>query len=143
MDRGYLDGCYDLCHSGHFNCIRQASDCVDTLILGPNSDEDILRTKGPTVLNDDERAEILRSLKWGHEVVERTPYDPSVEVLDRFNCQYYIHGDDPVICDGVNINELMKNLGRFKEVRRTTGVSTTDLTGKLLKLIETDEDGGS
>lgn len=22
MERGYLDGCYDLCHSGHFNCIR-------------------------------------------------------------------------------------------------------------------------
>ena len=90
--------------------------------------------KGPTVLDDDERAEILRSLKWGHEVVEKTPYDPSVEVLDRYNCQYYIHGDDPCICNGVNINELMAGLGRFKEVRRTTGVSTTDLTGKLLKL---------
>lgn len=22
MDRGYIDGCYDLCHSGHFNAIR-------------------------------------------------------------------------------------------------------------------------
>ena len=111
---------------------------MDTLVIGPNADEDVLRVKGPTVLNDDERAEILRSLKWGHEVVEKTPYDPSVEVLDTYNCQYYIHGDDPVICDGVNINEMLKNLGRFKEVQRTTGVSTTDLTGKLLKLVEDD-----
>ena len=21
-ERGYLDGCYDLCHSGHFNAMR-------------------------------------------------------------------------------------------------------------------------
>ena len=25
LERGYVDGCYDLCHSGHFNAIRQAS----------------------------------------------------------------------------------------------------------------------
>ena len=65
-DRGYVDGCYDLCHSGHFNCLRQAADVVDTLIIGPNSDADILATKGPTILNGQERADILRSLKWGH-----------------------------------------------------------------------------
>ena len=27
-------------------------------------------------------------------------------------------------------------MGRFKEIKRTTGVSTTDLTGKLLNLIK-------
>jgi len=136
MDRGYVDGCYDLCHSGHFNCIRQAAGVVHTLIVGPNSDEEILRAKGPTVLNGQERAEVLRALKWVDYVEQDTPYDPSVEVLDQYNCQYYIHGDDPVMINGVNINETLANLGRFKEVKRTTGVSTTDITGKLLKLIE-------
>lgn len=82
----------------------------------------------------------MRALKWGEEVVPDTPYDPSIEILDQYNCQFYIHGDDPVIINGVNINDVMKELGRFKEVRRTTGVSTTDLTGKLLKLIEPDEE---
>lgn len=41
-----------------------------------------------------------------------------------------------MVCDGVNINMLLASVGRFKEVRRTTGVSTTDITGKLLKLVE-------
>jgi len=113
---------------------------VHTLIIGPNSDEEIERAKGPTILNGQERAEVLRALKWGEEVVVDTPYDPSIEVLDQFNCQFYIHGDDPVIINGVNINEKLKEMGRFKEVRRTTGISTTDLTGKLLKLIEPDEE---
>lgn len=40
------------------------------------------------------------------------------------------------MCDGVNVNELLKSINRFKEVRRTTGISTTDLTGKLLDLLK-------
>ena len=50
-DRGYFDGCFDLCHSGHFNAIRQAASTVNTLLIGPNSDEEILRYKGPTIMN--------------------------------------------------------------------------------------------
>ena len=42
--------------------------------------------------------------------------------------------------DGTNFSEFLTGIGRFKEVRRTMGVSTTDLTGKLLKLIEPEQD---
>jgi len=42
--------------------------------------------------------------------------------------------------NGVNINDVLDEMGRFKMVRRTTGVSTTDLTGKLLKLIESESE---
>ena len=38
--------------------------------------------------------------------------------------------------DGVNVCEVLTAVGRFKEVKRTTGISTTDLTGRLLSLIE-------
>ena len=40
--------------------------------------------------------------------------------------------------NGVNINDVFAEMGRFRMVKRTTGVSTTDLTGKLLKLVTTD-----
>ena len=75
VDRGYIDGCYDLCHSGHFNAIRQGSMCVNTLVIGPNSDAEITEVKGPTILNGDERADILRAVKWGDVVVPDTPYE--------------------------------------------------------------------
>ena len=120
--------------------MRQAANCVHTVVVAPNSDEDILAFKGPTVLNGDERAEILRAVKWADIVIPNMPYEPSVEILDQVNCQYYVHGDDPVICNGVNINEMLQGLGRFKEIRRTTGVSTTDLTGKILKLLEPEDE---
>jgi len=69
-----VDGCFDLSHSGHFNAIRQASNATHTLIIGPNSDEEILRFKGPTIYNGAERTEIMQALKWGDEVAPDTPY---------------------------------------------------------------------
>ena len=75
-----------MCHSGHFNAIRQAANQVHTLVIGPNSDEEILHAKGPTVLNGPERAEILRAIKWGDEVAPDTPYEVTETVLDMVNC---------------------------------------------------------
>lgn len=108
---------------------------MHTLLVGPNSDDEILRYKGPTIMTGQERAEIVRSIKWGDIVVPDTPYECTTQLLDELNCQYFVHGDDPVMCDGVNVNEHLKSINRFKEVRRTTGISTTDLTGKLLDLL--------
>ena len=107
-------------------------------MIGLNSDEDIRNYKGPTVLSGSERVEIIKALKWGDETIADTPYEPSVAIFDQFNCEYYIHGDDPVMINGVNVCETFNEMGRYKEIRRTTGVSTTDLTGKLLNLLEQD-----
>ena len=44
----------------------------DVLVVGVNSDQDLLVNKGPTILNQDERAEILRHCKFVDEVVVGT-----------------------------------------------------------------------
>lgn len=95
-----------------------------------------MAAKGPTILSGAERKEILEAVKWGDQVIPDTPYEVTEPILDEFNCQYYIHGDDPVMVDGHNICDVLKGVNRFKEIRRTTGVSTTDLTGKLLNLLD-------
>ena len=104
LERGYIDGAFDLVHSGHFNAIRQARALCDVLVCGANSDADIMEVKGPTILNIDERSIILRACKWTSQVESDTPYTVSEELLDRFNCQFYIHGDDP--CYDANDVEL-------------------------------------
>ena len=94
--RIYIDGSFDLIHSGHYNAIRQSKSLGDVLVVGVNSDAEILKHKGPTVLTCKERADILRACKWVDEVHEDTEYIVRLETLDRYNCQYYAHGDDPV-----------------------------------------------
>ena len=137
--RIYIDGCFDLIHSGHYNAIRQAKALGDVLVCGVNSDADILINKGPTILNCKERADIIRSCKWVDEVYEDTEYTVSIETLDRYNCDYYAHGDDPVYnAKGEDMCEILRSKGRFKMFKRTEGVSTTDIVGKLLMLVTND-----
>ena len=49
--RIYVDGGFDLVHSGHYNAIRQASSLGNYLVVGVASDAEILMTKGPPILN--------------------------------------------------------------------------------------------
>ena len=146
MHRGYIDGAFDLVHSGHFNAIRQAKALNHHLVAGPNTDSAIEAAKGPTILKEKERAAIISAVKWVDETCYNSPYDVDEKQLDQVNCQFYVHGDDPVYnAAGENMNEVLGGLGRFKMIKRTTGISTTDITGRLLKLLEpdTDEDGPS
>jgi len=92
--RVYLDGCFDLMHAGHYNALRQAKALGDILVAGVHSDEEILRNKGPTTMKDKERLYAVQACKWVDEVVFDVPYSPSVELLDRLNCDFGVHGDD-------------------------------------------------
>ena len=94
-----------------------------------------MENKGPTVLNDDERCEIFRHCKFVDEVLDRTVYTPTFETLKNAGCNYYAHGDDPCYDkDGVDITQAFREKGAFKIFKRTEGVSTTDITGKLLAI---------
>jgi bifunctional ADP-heptose synthase (sugar kinase/adenylyltransferase) len=44
--RVYMDGCFDIMHSGHYNAIRQAKQLGDILVAGVHTDKEILRNKG-------------------------------------------------------------------------------------------------
>ena len=104
-------------------------------------DSAIEAAKGPTILKEKERAAIISAVKWVDEICLHSPYDVDEEQLDKVNCQYYVHGDDPVYnAAGENMNEILGAINRFKMIKRTTGISTTDITGRLLKLLETDDE---
>jgi len=131
--RLWVDGCFDLMHYGHANAIRQAKRCGDYLIVGVHSDEDILKNKGPPVMNEQERYAAVRACKWVDEVVEAAPYITSLEMINRYNVDYVIHGDDIVTnANGLDCYHEVKQAGKFKTVKRTQGVSTTDLVGRML-----------
>jgi ethanolamine-phosphate cytidylyltransferase len=105
------------------------------LVTGVNCDEGIAEVKGPTILNDEERCMIIESCKFVTEVAPKTPYSVTEEILDSLDCKYYVHGDDPCVgSDGTDMCDNLAKKGRFKQFKRTPGVSTTDITAKLLKL---------
>lgn len=133
--RVYVDGCFDLCHFGHYNFIRQASELGDELYAGVHNDEEILKNKGPVVFTLEERMTMIESCKWVTKAIPNSPYDVSVEWLDKFNCDCNVHGDDLALnADGVDCHEPVIKAGRFQTVPRTKAISTTNLIGRMLRL---------
>jgi len=122
-------------HYGHANALRQARELGDYLIVGVHSDAEITKNKGPPVMNEEERYRAVESCKWVDEVVRGAPYVTSLEMMDKYNADFCAHGDDLVTTsDGTDTYHEVKAAGRFKTFKRTEGVSTTDLVGRMLLL---------
>ncbi|RKP27383.1 hypothetical protein SYNPS1DRAFT_12750 [Syncephalis pseudoplumigaleata] len=129
----WVDGCFDMMHYGHANALRQAKEMGDYLVVGVHSDAEILKNKGPTVMKEEERYAAVEACKWVDEVVRDAPYVTSLEYLDRYNCDFCVHGDDiTTAADGSDCYQEVKDAGRYRECKRTQGVSTTELVGRML-----------
>ncbi|CAK9296870.1 unnamed protein product [Gordionus sp. m RMFG-2023] len=134
----WCDGCYDMVHFGHANQLRQAKHMGDYLIVGVHSDEEITKHKGPPVFNEEERYKMVKAIKWVDEIVENAPYITTLETLNKYGCQFCVHGDDITLTsDGVDTYHIVKAANRYKECSRTQGISTTDLVGRMLLLTKT------
>ncbi|KAH6798294.1 phosphorylethanolamine cytidylyltransferase 1 [Perilla frutescens var. hirtella] len=130
--RVYMDGCFDMMHYGHCNALRQARALGDQLVVGVVSDAEIIANKGPPVTPLDERMIMVSGVKWVDEIIPDAPYAITEEFMrklfDEYNIDYIIHGDDPcVLPDGTDAYALAKEAGRYKQIKRTEGVSSTDI----------------
>lgn len=80
------------------------------------------------------RYDAVAACKWVDEIVPGAPYVTSLDVMDKYNCDVCIHGDDLVTTpDGHDTYQAIKDAGRFKTVPRTEGVSTTALVRRMLE----------
>ncbi|CAG8452288.1 843_t:CDS:2 [Ambispora leptoticha] len=131
--RVWVDGCFDMMHYGHANALRQAKAMGDFLVVGVHSDAEIEKNKGPTVMKEEERYAAVAACKWVDLVVEDAPYFTSLELLDKYECDFCVHGDDiTTLADGTDCYQAVKDAGRYRECKRTQGVSTTELVGRML-----------
>ncbi|EGX49861.1 hypothetical protein AOL_s00076g502 [Orbilia oligospora ATCC 24927] len=132
-DRIWVDGCFDFSHHGHAGAMLQAKQLGKHLVVGIHSDEEITANKGPTVMNLKERVSAVDACKWSDLSVPYAPYVTQIPWLDHFGCQFVVHGDDVTTdADGNDCYRLVKAEDRFKIVKRTPGISTTDLVGRML-----------
>ncbi|KHN29458.1 ethanolamine-phosphate cytidylyltransferase-like isoform X2 [Glycine soja] len=135
--RVYMDGCFDMMHYGHCNALRQARALGDQLIVGVVSDAEIIANKGPPVTPLHERLVMVNAVKWVDEVIPEAPYAITEEFMkklfDEYKIDFIIHGDDPcVLPDGTDAYAHAKKAGRYKQIKRTEGVSSTDIVGRML-----------
>ncbi|PKA51167.1 ethanolamine-phosphate cytidylyltransferase [Apostasia shenzhenica] len=144
--RVYMDGCFDMMHYGHCNALRQARALGDELVVGVVSDTEITANKGPPVTPVKERLIMVGAVKWVDEVIPDAPYAITEEFMNKlfneYNIDYIIHGDDPCLLpDGTDAYALAKKAGRYKQIKRTEGVSSTDIVGRMLLCVRERSSG--
>ncbi|KAL0758073.1 hypothetical protein Bca101_095741 [Brassica carinata] len=136
--RVYADGIYDLFHFGHARSLEQAKKSFPNtyLLVGCCNDDTTHKYKGKTVMNDQERYESLRHCKWVDEVIPDAPWVINQEFLDKHRIAYVAHDALPYADAsgaGKDVYEFVKKVGRFKETKRTEGISTSDIIMRIVK----------
>ncbi|KAJ8459568.1 hypothetical protein OPV22_032494 [Ensete ventricosum] len=136
--RIYADGIYDLFHFGHARSLEQAKKAFPNtyLLVGCCSDEVTHKFKGKTVMTETERYESLRHCKWVDEVIPDAPWVITKEFLDEHKIDYVAHDSLPYADAsgaGNDVYEFVKAIGKFKETKRTEGISTSDIIMRIVK----------
>ncbi|TKY57540.1 Choline-phosphate cytidylyltransferase 2 [Spatholobus suberectus] len=136
--RVYADGIYDLFHFGHARSLEQAKKSFPNtyLLVGCCNDEVTHKYKGKTVMTESERYESLRHCKWVDEVIPDAPWVINQEFLDKHNIDYVAHDSLPYAdASGAanDVYEFVKAVGKFKETKRTEGISTSDVIMRIVK----------
>ncbi|CAG7875237.1 unnamed protein product [Brassica rapa] len=161
--RVYADGIFDLFHFGHARAIEQAKKSFPNtyLLVGCCNDKITNKFKGKTVMTESERYESLRHCKWVDEVIPDAPWVLTIEFLDKHKIDYVAHdalpyadasgaGNDvyefvsffPLVISSGSWRFLavlgfgflqVKSIGKFKETKRTEGISTSDIIMRIVK----------
>ena len=79
------------------------------------------------------RVSAVNACRWSTLPVPHAPYITSIPWIDHYGCHFVVHGDD-ITSDstGQDCYRYVKAAGRFLVVKRTPGISTTDLVGRML-----------
>lgn len=124
----FTNGCFDILHSGHIQCLKFAKSQGDVLVVGLNSDDSIKRIKGPTrPINDiNERSTILSLFDFIDYIIifsDDTPFN----VLKLLKPLKMIKGSDYKI-ENIIGSEFVNEILLFDYIN---GKSSTNIIDKI------------
>lgn len=130
---GYTTGVFDMFHIGHLNILKRAKEQCEYLIVGVTTDELCFQRKGKNpIICQDDRAEIVGSIKYVDEVVLQTNMN-KLESVKKYGIDAVFVGSD-----WENTPEWNEYEKQFKEfncqvvyLEHTNGISSTILREKL------------
>ena len=131
---GYTAGVYDLFHIGHLNLLKNAKGMCDKLIVGVTVDE-LVQYKGKNALIPyEDRAEIIRSIKYVDAVVPQSDMD-KLTMCKKLGASYMFVGDDWYDTEKWNKyeEEFSKEGIKIVYFPYTHGISSTKIHEALIK----------
>lgn len=90
---GYTAGVYDLFHVGHLNLLKNAKGMCDRLIVGVTTDELVAYKGKKAVIPFEDRAEIVRGVRYVDAVVPQADMD-KLAMCKKLGASVVFVGDD-------------------------------------------------
>jgi glycerol-3-phosphate cytidylyltransferase len=130
-------GTFDVLHVGHIRVLRRAAEYGDRLVVGVSSDALNLSKKGRApVFSQDERLEIVSSLKFVDEVFVEDSLDLKREYIQQYGADVLVMGDD-----WAGKFDFVSDLCKVVYLPRTPSVSTTALIEHIATIPQGDQPG--
>lgn len=132
---GYTAGVYDLFHIGHLNLLKNAKGMCDRLVVGVTVDE-LVKYKGKNAMIPyEDRAEIVRSIKYVDSVVPQYDMD-KLTMCKKLGASILFVGDDWYQTEKWNEyeKEFKKEGIKIVYFPYTQGISSTKITEALKKV---------
>lgn len=93
MNIVYVIGVFDLFHRGHLELLKRAKELGDKLIVAINSDDMVTSYKRTPFFKEQDRLEIIKSIKYVDEAFIINQYD-NKEYIEKYKITIIVHGDD-------------------------------------------------
>jgi len=129
--RVYVDVVGDLFHAGHVEFFKKARAEGDYLIVGIHNDKAVESYKRTPYLTMEERRIPIEACRYVDEVILNAPVGVSEEWIRKYEIDLVIHGDDfsPESIDSQY--RIPIEMGIFKTVSYTEGISTTEIINRV------------
>ena len=120
-------GTFDMFHVGHLRLLEKARGMGTQLIVGVSTDKLNFDKKGRNpVYPENERKEIIRSLKCVDSVFDEESLEQKGEYLEKYNADILVMGDD-----WKGKFDLHCDICEVVYFQRTPAISTTEVIEKI------------
>ena len=121
----------DLFHYGHVNFLKKASSHGDFLLVGVHADEEVMTYKRRPILSMEERVASVEGCRYADEVIPNAPLEIDRTFIEKHNIDLVIHGDDFSSDLEQLCYKIPMEMGIYRTVGYTEGISTTDLIARV------------
>lgn len=128
----FTNGCFDVIHRGHIECLQKAKELGDILVIGLNTDNSIrkIKTKGRPIFDEIARAVVLSALEFVDYIIlfdEPTPQ----KLISALIPDILVKGGDYKIDEIVGRETVQKAGGKVVVIPEIPGYSTTEIIKKI------------
>jgi glycerol-3-phosphate cytidylyltransferase len=122
-------GTFDMFHIGHLELLKRIYELGDELIVAVSTDEfnDIKGKK--TIIPYNQRAEIIKSLRYVDRVIPESSWDQKIDDIKKYDIDLFVMGDD-----WSGKFDFLKEYCEVLYLPRTDGISSTELKDTLKTL---------